>query len=316
MLVSSRCIFVLLAHYLFISTAIFSQPPVEMTADQVVERAAGQSRIYLDTFKNLLSEEKKTFEIFDKKEEVKRRRVVDSTFLVYQLVKDEGQIAEFRNVVVVDGKRLDSTDERAKDFFEKVVASGSSQKELERIRDESTRFDEDFAINGLTLFQSIALSDQLRKSIRFSLNGKELIGGIEAFVLSYEQITANAEITVNGRGSHNYDIEIDDDKTELNARVQGKLWIDSSTFNVRHEVRERIIQPTGSNRPLLVAVDTFEYVDTDFGILTPKKITHLQYRVKRKDRRASKDTKVEFDYGRFTKPDVEVKSSDVKAKDQ
>lgn len=316
MLTSPHCIFVLLALYLIFPTAILSQTPVQMTADQVVERAAGQSRIYLDTFRNLLSEEKKTFEIFDKQEEVKKRRVVDSTFLVYQLVKDEGQIAEFRNVVAVDGKRLGSTDERAKDFFEKVVASESSQKELERIRDESTRFDEDFAINGLTLFQSIALSDQLRKSFRFSLNGKEFIGGVETIVISYEQSAANAEITINGRGSHNYDIEIDDDKTELNARVQGKLWIDSSTFNVRHEVRERIIQPTGSDRSLLAAVDTFEYADTDFGILTPKKITHLQYRVKLKDRKASKDTKVEFDYGKFTKPDVEVKSSDVKANDQ
>ena len=300
----------------FLGVSISAQVPVQMTADQIVDKAAVQSKVYLETFKNLLSEEKKSFEIFDKKGEVKKRKAIDSTFIVYQLVKDEGQIAEFRNVVAVDGKKLASTDDRAKDFFEKVVASESSQKELDRIRDESSRYDEDFAINGLTLFQSISVSDQLRKAFMFSLTGKEMNGGMETYVVSYEQSSASPSITVNGSGSHNYDIEIDGDKTELNTRIRGKLWIDAATFNVRKEVRERIIQPAGFERPMLVAVDVFEYADTEFGILTPKKITHLQYSVKTKDREARKDTKVEFTYGKFTKPDVDVKSSDVKAKDR
>jgi hypothetical protein len=303
--------FFLLPFCLFLSASIFGQTAIQMTADQIVERAAGQSHIYLDTFKNLLSEEKKSFEVFDKKGEVKKRRTVDSTFLVYQLVKDEGQITEFRNVVAVDGKRLDSTDERAKNFFEKVVASESSQKELDHIQDESTRFDEDFAINGLTLFQAIALSDPLRKAFRFAVAGKET--GV--YVVSYDQISANPAITINSSGSHNYDVEIDDNDTQLNSKIRGKLWIDATTFNVRRELRERTIQPAEFDRPLAVAVDTFEYADSEFGILTPQRITHLQFRVKLKDRQAIKDAKVEFDYGKFTRPDVEVKSSDVKAKD-
>lgn len=295
-----------------IVTCSVGQQPAETNVEVIVNRAAGQSRVYLDTFKNLLSEEKKSFEIFDKKGEIKKQRTVNSTFLVYQLAKDEGQIAEFRNVVSVDGKRLDSTDERAKDFFEKVVASESSQKEIDRIHDESTRYDEDFAINGLTLFQSIALSEPLRKSFRFSFAGKE--PGV--YVISYEQASANPAITVNGSGSHNYDVEIDDGNVELNARVRGKLWIDATTFNVRREMRERTIQPVGFGQPIGVAVDTFEYADTEFGILTPKSITHLQYRIKLKDQQALKDVKVELTYGKFTKPDVDVKSSEVKAKDQ
>jgi hypothetical protein len=303
--------FFLLPFCLFLSASIFGQTAIQMTADQIVERAAGQSHIYLDTFKNLLSEEKKSFEVFDKKGEVKKRRTVDSTFLVYQLVKDEGQITEFRNVVAVDGKRLDSTDERAKNFFEKVVASESSQKELDHIQDESTRFDEDFAINGLTLFQAIALSDPLRKAFRFAVAEKET--GV--YVVSYEQTSANPAITINSSGSHNYDVEIDDNDTQLNSKIRGKLWIDATTFNVRRELRERTIQPAEFDRPLAVAVDTFEYADSEFGILTPQRITHLQFRVKLKDRQAIKDAKVEFDYGKFTRPDVEVKSSDVKAKD-
>ena len=304
--------YILLLLLFFISASISAQLAVQLTADQIVERAAGQSRVYLDTFKNLLSEEKKSFEIFDKKGEIKKQRTVDSTFLVYQVAKDEGQIAEFRNVVAVDGKKLSSTDERAKDFFEKVVASESSQKELDRIRDESTRYDEDFAINGLTLFQSIALSEPLRKSFRFALAEKE--PGV--YVISYEQTSANTAITVNGGGSHNYDVEIHDDNVELNARVRGKLWVDATTFNVRREMRERTIQPVGFGQPIGVAVDTFEYADTEFGILTPRNITHLQYRIKLKDKQALKDVKIELVYGKFTKPDVDVKSSEVKAKDQ
>lgn len=302
----------------FSAACVNAQMPVQLSVDEIVERAANQSNVYVETFKNLLSEEKKTFEIFDKKGGVKKRRTVRSTFIVYQLLKDEGQIAEFRNVISVDEKRLENTDERAKDFFEKVVASASSQAELDRIRDESSRFDEDFAISGLTLFQAIPFSGSLRKSFKFVLLGKESGPSGDVFVVGYHQIGTNPAITISSsrttNASHNYDIEIDDDEVELNPRVRGQLWIDASTFNVRREIRNRTIQPAGYEKPMVVAENSFEYAESNFGVLLPRKITHLQYRVRLEDREALKDTRVEFEYGNFTKPDVEVKSAEVKDK--
>jgi len=297
----------------FTEVTVIGQSNDAVLTDDLVSKAAVRSQVYLETFKNLLSQETKSFEIYDKKGEVKKQRKIESTFLVYQLTKGDGQVAEFRNVVAVDGKKLGNTDERAKDFFEKVVSSESSQKELDRIRDESSRFDEDFAINGLTLFQAIALNHDLRPSFTFTVKGTETITGIKTIVIAFEQTGSNRSITVNGTGANNYDIEIAGEKSELNPRIRGKLWLDEETLNIRREVRERTIQPVGWVRSVVVAEDIFEYGDSDFGILTPMKITHIQYVVKLKDRAVRKDTKVEFIYGKFTKPDVEVKSSEVKS---
>lgn len=289
-----------------------AQQPSPMPVQELVEKAAQSSKSYVEAFKNLLSEEKKTFEIFDKKGVVKKRRTIESTFLVYQLSKDEGQVAEFRNVVAIDGKRLANSDERAKNFFETVVTSETSQKELDRIRDESTRHDEDFALSGLTLFQAISLTEPLRASFSFELRGTENIDGANAYLVSYEQVSPNPAITVNGDGAHNYDIEIDKNKADLNARIRGKLWIDSGTFNIRRESRERTIKPPGFDSAVVIADDTFEYAEGGFNILTPKRIIHLQYRVNIEDRTIRKDIKVIFDYGKFTRPDVDVRSSEIK----
>ncbi len=289
----------------------------EVTPQEMINRARERTKVYLETFKNLLSEEKKTFEIYEKGGKVKKRKVVDSTFLVYQLTKDERRVAEFRNVVSVDGKKVSNADERAKDFFEKVAASDNSQKEYERIRDESSRFDEDFAISGLTLFQAIALSDELRGRFRFTMAGRESIGGKNVYVVLFEQIREDPAITVNSpTASNNYDIEIEGDKTiTLNARIRGKLWIDTDTFNVRRELRERTIQPEGFPQPVVVAEDLLEYTDSGFGILTPQTLSHVQYRVRLKEREVTKDTRIVFDYGKFTQPDVDVKG-EVKDKPQ
>ena len=188
--------------------------------------------------------------------------------------------------------------------------------ELDRIRDESSRFDEDFAVNGLTLFQAIALSEELRGNIRFTMAGRESIGGRSVYVLLFEQIRPEPSIAVNSpSASHNYDIEIEGEPgSDLNARIRGKLWIDTDTFNVRREQRERTIQPSGFPVPIVVAEDRLEYSDSGFGILTPRTLSHLQYRVRLKDRDVAKDTRILFEYANFTRPDVDVKG-EVKSKD-
>lgn len=173
------------------------------TATEIAIRAAERAKAYTEEFKNLLSEEKKTFEIYDKKGELKKRRMVDSTFLVYPLSKKEGAVAEFRNVMAVDGKPLTNAEARATDFFEKVAASSDSGSEIDRIHRESTRYDEDFAINGLTLFPAIAVSDQLRPAFNFTLAGRVVLEGKDVYLIDYEQARPDPSITVNSYDESN-----------------------------------------------------------------------------------------------------------------
>lgn len=292
--------------------------PPPPSLEQVLNEADAQSRNYRETFKNLLSDETKTFTTFDKKGEAKKNRVIVSNFIVYPLSREEGRIVEYRNVLTVDGKQVDKDNTRAQDFFEKIAKAESSSKELDSIEKESLRYDDNLLINGLTLFQAQPLASNLRPFFEFKLDGLTTVDGAEVYVLSYLQTRASPDITLNSdadtagdRARIAFDVNIDKEKG-LNERVRGKLLIDAATFRLRGEEREMTVQPDGFGSPIVVIREDFSYADSEFDMLVPKKITHTHYRVKTKDRAATKEVMVVFDYSRFTKPDVTVKSSEVK----
>ena len=296
----------------------FSQNATEIPLPEIIGRASEQRTAYQDVFKNLLSRETKTSETYKKNGEVKKQRTIVSTFLVYQLSKDVNRISEFRNVKSVDGKTLNNTEMRAQSLFETVSKAESSDKELQKIEDESQRYDEDIAVTGLTLFQAVPLSDNLRPFFDFKLEGKDSIGGLPVYVVSYQQIKATPYISANPlrlandhRLSVFYDSGIRSDR-DLGERLSGKFWLDAETFQVRREVRDFTLQPPDFPRPVLLAETTFEYQKSDFGILVPKRIIHVQNQILEGDRSSRKEAKIIFDYDNFTKPDVEVKSAEVK----
>lgn len=311
-------IFILILLVFVLAIAPFAQLPPALTVSEVVNRASTRRLVYVDEFKNLISQETKSFEIYDKKGAIRKRRTVDSTFLVYQLSRDEKRIAEFRNVISVDGKPLSSVDKRAASLFESISRSESSKKELEKLQNESLRFDEELFITDLTLFQAVALAENMRPYFEFRLAGKESIDGVEVYVLSYRQVKKSPYIFMDpkmqptdGSLSVYFDVgrKFNGDAGE---RLSGTFWIDASTFQVRRELRALTLKPDGVSTPVKFAETTFEYQNSDFGILTPQKITHAQYRIDPDKRTSSKEAVVAFVYDKFTKPDVEVRSSDVK----
>jgi len=296
-----------------------AQQVPEPTLNDILNRAADETKKYIEAFKNLLSEESKTIETFDKQGTVKKKKTIRSTFLVYQLTKDQNQSTEFRNVVAVDGKLLEDADRRAQDFFTKVVRAESSKKELQELRKESSRYDGDLVISGMTLFQSPILSEKLRPFFDFTLNGRSSVDGTEVYEVSYLQKTQTPMIQVNVKGDSEpggtfieYDVD-SDVHGDLNGRLRGKLWIDVSTFQVRREHRELTVQPENAISRLPAIVNDFDFQASDFGILTPKKITHIQSRIRSKGEPPIKEMQVTMDYSNFTRPDVEVKSSEVKS---
>lgn len=302
---------------LLLAMSALPQQPVSPSSSEIVERAAAQRKAYLDEFKNLISVETKSLELYDKRGEVKKRQSIMSTFIVYQLSKQNDAIVEYRHVTAVNGKTLDQAESRSQSFFEKIVKAENSKAELRKIQTESLRFDEDIVIDGLTLFQSVALSDNLRPAFDFTLEGEETINGVRTYRVAYRQTRKSPRIGINSPDSGNseqltlvYEVDLDD-ITDYGERLEGKLWIDAETFRTRAEERRMTMQPDGFAARVTLAETKFEFTDSDFGILTPKKIVHTQYRIRRKDA-PRKEATVTFDYGKFSKPDVEVKSSEVK----
>ena len=294
------------------------QAGIQMTpVDDIVSKAANQVPNYLSTFRNLISQESKTFTRYSKDGDVKKTKKVVSTFIVYPSAKDENRIAEYRNVISVDGKPVGNPEGRAKDFFERVVKSESSQAELRKIEDESSRYDE-IAVNGLTLFEGVPLLEHLRQYFSFKLTGTEKIDGYDAYRVDYEQVRASPYISVNestvpsdGKMPVIYELE-SDVSGPANERLRGTIWIDANTFQIRREKRQMTIQPENFARRVIAADNEFEYQNSDFGILTPRRITYTSYRIDRKNDTSVKEDSITLEYEKFTRPDVEVKSSEVK----
>lgn len=314
------------AVFFLLSSSVFSQavsvpkpsPTPSLSLNAILDKAESESRIYRETFKDLLANEDKTFEIYDKKGEVKKRRTVTSNFIVYQLQKSAGRIAEYRNVLAVDGKTLDKAGLRAQDFFEKIAGAESSAGELSELEKESLRYDEELFINGLTLFQALALVPNLRPLFEFTLDGRQVVDGAEVYVISYRQTRNSPDISLNSalnkpadRITLNFEIETDRDAA-LNERMRGKFLIDTATFRLWREEREITVQPDDFSGPIVVVREDFDFQRSDFGLLVPKKIVHTHYRAKLRERLAVKEAQVTFEYSKFTKPGVEVKAAEVK----
>ncbi|MGQ0543187.1 MAG: hypothetical protein ACT4O9_15290 [Blastocatellia bacterium] len=302
----------------FIPTFSTAQKTTLPTIDEIVKNAEKKSAEYVAAFKNLLAEETKTFLVYEKDGDVKKQRTVRSNFIVYQLSRSEDHIVEFRNVLAVDNKKITDSDNRAQDFFEKVVKSESSAKELERIEEESLRYDNDIQLNGLTLFQSVPLAENIRKSLQFTFNGVEMLEGHRVYVITYLQITPNPDILVNSKATESgrknllsYDIDLGY-KQNINASLRGKFWIDAETFQTRREVRVLAIRPDKFTSNVTVSARDFEYQNSEFGILTPRKITCIDYRVDKKNKTTEIDLRAIFEYSKFSQADVQVKSAEIK----
>ena len=306
----------------FLHAALFSSSLSQAASKPAVETilaiAAKQRDNYIREFRNLLSQETKTFSIFDRKGDVKKRRTVVSTFIVYQFSRDEQGIAEFRNVILVDGRKVNDADKRAQEFFEDISKADSVGKEIAKLEREGTRFDEGLSINGLTLFQAPVLADNLRPNFEFSIEGMEKIEGRDVAVIRYRQARETPYISIDptqmvadGKASVVYDIDIPDAR-RARARLGGKLWVEADSGRLWKETRILTVQPEGFLEPVVVADASLEYRDSGFGILTPRDITFTQFRPARRPEDFRKEISVRFEYASFTKPDVEVKEAEVK----
>jgi len=305
--------------------SVFGQTPTPspkpVNVETIVSQAEQQISNYREAFNNLLAEETKTFEDFNKKGEAKERRVIESNFIVYQSVKDPTIISEYRNVIKVDGKEVMDNEQRTQDFFEKVLKSATAEKEFERIQNESNRYDKTLDISGLTLHQAPILAAHIRPAFNFELVGQDLIDGVEVYVISYAQKTKSPFVIFNDdQPTSNqlwisFDFDLPGAIKNANVFLRGKFWIDKQTFQIWREEREVIVQPNNSDKQFITIRTDFDYQKSDFGILTPKKITLSDFDIKAKDKgreiSTSLDSRATFEYTKFSKSDVEVKANDV-----
>ena len=285
----------------------------------VLNEAVKQISNYQTTFKDLLATETKTFETYNKRGELKDSTTVESIFLVYQSAQDKNVTSELRSVLKVDEKPVPDSQERSDRLLAELQKATSAGSELDKIEKEGLRYDPSLRVIGFTLYEGIALAENLRPFFEFTLAGTENYEGSEAYVVNYQQTKKSPYITVNEKpveskgGNADFDADIPGELKNNDKFMRGKLWIDKNTFQIRREERELTVK---TNAETLVALRTvFEYAPSDFGILVPKKISLLENSIKKASKKsdnfaAVKNTAVSFDYSKFRKTNVEVQIED------
>jgi hypothetical protein len=287
--------------------------------ETILKLADIQTQRYRDEFKNLLSEETKTFDVFDKNGDLKKRTVIESNFIIYQSSKDETASTEYRNVFKVDGKLVGDSEKRTTELFEKIAKADSVHQELARIQKESSRYDKTLEINGLTLLQSPILAEYSRPYFDFKLVGREVAVGVEVYVVEYKQIKPSPyilideETTDRNKLTLGFNLDLPDSLKKSNVFLRGKLWIDAKTFQIWHEERELVARVENTSKQVVLLRSEFDYHPSDFDILVPKKIAFTYFEIKTKGKEISTvlDTKATFEYAKFSKSEVEVETDKI-----
>lgn len=299
-------------------TDFSSQLKIMPTIETILTEAEKQTQTYRETFKDLLASETKTFEHYDKNGDLQQQTVVESDFLVYQSPKAQS-VAELRNVVRVDGKPIPDSQKRSERFFAELAKQTTFERELEKIEKEGSRYDKTLDISGLTLFEGGVLSAKLQPFFDFKLLGTENHDGNDVFVVAYRQTKKSPYVSINAKDSEASDASFDfkfdlpGQLKNADAFLNGKFWIDAKTYQIRREERTLTVQNAS---PIVVMETTFDYQPSDYEILVPKKITLVANAVRRDSKdepyTAEKDAKVNFEYSKFRKTNVDVKILDDK----
>lgn len=303
-----------LSFILFAVSFNFAQVTVDLST--ILQNANLQTQKYGDEFKNLLADETKTFETFDKNGNGKKRTVIESNFIVLQSEKSGNITTEYRSVRKVDGKEVGDIDKRTADLFEQIAKAKSPSEELEKIQKESSRYDKNLEISGFTLIQAPILDESLRPFFEFTQIGNEAINGRNVIIIGYRQTKPSPNILINQKNNSttgltlNLEVDLPDSFKKTDVLLRGKLWIDAETFQIWREEREVVAEKEG-NSTVLQKTD-FEYQSSDYEILVPKQINFIENKIKKNDGKLTetKSQSVNFQYSRFRKSNVDVQILD------
>ena len=242
--------------------------PAEL--ERLIRSAEMRINEYRDKFKDLTADEEQEIEEYDADGKVKRQRRIVSDLIIYQSQLDPSSMSEYRNVRSVDGRAVAKRDERLANLFGRLSKADSVKKELDRINRESQRYDLHYSVNGFTLNEGLLLSENLRPFLQFNAAGREQINGRDVIVLQYEQVAYNPQL----------EFKLSSLPKELKGsetRYRGRLWLDAETAQLWREEREVMMQHPSLSRPLTFMRFEFEYVNSNFGILTPHRIVFITY---------------------------------------
>ncbi len=290
----------------------FAQQPTQPQLDpaelkELIRSASLSISEYKARFINLTADEDQKVEEYDGEGKLKRQRRIVSDLIIYQSQLDTSLTAEYRNVREVDGGAVTKREERLVSLFKRLGKADSVKKELDRISRESQRYNHKYSTSGLTLNQGELLHESVRAAFQFAVVGREQVNGREVIVLQYQQVAQSPGVTIK--------LSLPSALKGGEPLYRGRLWLDAKTAQIRREERELTLRLSSLNHPLILWKFEFEYVDSSFGILTPRRIVWSSYDNGRTGANKLPELllggKVTFEYSSFHSFDVSVPDASI-----
>lgn len=274
--------------------------PSSAELEELIRRARLGVSEYKAKFKDLTADEEQKVEEYDGEGQLKRRRRIVSELVIYQSHLDTSLTVEYRNVREVDGAAVAKREEKLVTLFNRLAKADSVKKELDRVNRESRRYDHRYSMYGLTLNQGELLEEGVRAAFQYAIAGRERVTGREVIVLRYQQVAQSPQLS--------FKFSLPAALKGAEPLYRGRLWLDAETAQIWREEREVTLRHDSWSRPLILWKFEFEYVGSNFGILTPQRIVWSDYGRGRagadKQPELLLGGKVVFEYGGFRRFDV------------
>jgi uncharacterized LabA/DUF88 family protein len=309
---SKRIVYLLTVFFLFGTGPSFAQQPEQPGGEpaqlkDIIHRATQRKNEYKIRFKDLTAEEEQSVEEYDGQGKLKKQRRISSDLIIYQSQLDSTMMVEYRDVKSIDGVAIAKREARLVSLVNKSAKADSVKKELERINRESSRYDLQTSVSGLTLNQGLPLDENARASFQFKLAGREPVNGKDAVVISYQQVAPIPGTTFKFSSASAL--------KGAEPFYRGRLWLDAETAQLRREERELTLRIPSLSHPLTWMKYELEYSDSRFGFLTPQRIVVSTYSRGRTGADNAPELllggKVTFQYGAFSRFDVDVPDASV-----
>jgi hypothetical protein len=220
---------------------------------------------YNTIFRDLATEEKRTSIRFKRSGEEAERREVICDFVVYQSRIDPNLAFEYRSPKSVDGKRLSGQEKRVMKLFEKLARAETALKERELINKDSFSHDKiGYVFYGTVIYQWRELMEHGRDSVEIVYAGTEEIDDRETVALNFRQTIRNERLEWTPPSRYR----------GLEQRARGRLLIDARSAQIRRAERELELIVPGAPDPVPLWKQTFDYAQSNLGILVPKRIVY------------------------------------------
>ena len=156
------------------------------------------------------------------------------------------------------------------------------------------------------------MASSLISSFKFEETGRENIGGREALVVKFQQISVNPNINLKIGAPDYFEIS--------NTFYRGSVWLDSKNHRILKLITELTAESAKFTEPFVTLRQEYYYQPGDFEIYLPRKIVSenftpqtdkdvkLLLKTGKAKLRPLLQTRLIMEYKNFSKFDVTVKS--------